>query len=1032
MQGTARGGAEEGVEGPQDARLHLDDILGDMEVPSLLTLTRLVDEFEGEILATTATTDRQAAFLEVLTKNHADPRNLCFDHYSSTARRNNVLGVRLLTFAKQYDTAAQDLVYRLWGCGRMVTAVYEAAIATGIVGRLMDVDYRKCIPPHLNDEQKFEAALATFVEHDEKNLNSFQNAHTYLMGVLASRDYRRNGDAFFARVRTKTGIETIAFEEEIKIAKFVHLHCCHYMYFKAYKWSTDSPGTTPQLIKTLTEGELKDALPLEERKNLTSYAGDSIGLGAGVYDCNSDFFFPYLVREEWEKMAALATKVRSRLDPKYTCVPPSEADVAVIHLDTTFPYDIYAEICRLAHRPLGCVWREADPFECPDPASEVDVASSPLFGARVLPARLCASILAGEPDTSVVEWGVRAGGRRWELRDGANVRSTDTELDVAPLRVALEDALALDPRGERAQLSCDGWRNVAMAEELRTTHYVRVEGGALYPEVVASGQVWCRRDQAARGEPGPWRPVTRGSDVPGSLRRALLAVGGGEAALSSPGGDAVFVECEKTYERGTLVCVEEGGDGGHTTVFEACAPRASSPPPPPGRVWYRLTRHEDESQEWEPPRGWTRVPAGSDLLDKLRAVFLDENSLQHAAASAYVEAEGSVSAKTYALIVGRGGTGYPVACMGEPPCRARVDVGDAVGVALSTSLRRGSYLRAVDAAGRTRYFRPDEGRTWRDCAMPPVERIYGCQRFVDHDRFFLYALKGRTFFYIGERDTCEGTLMLEGVGGCGKSTILKGIMCFKPPHRRGILSPNMQPEFGMAEVADADVVFCNEVGCELKVVQEEWQTATSGEWGSYNVKFGKPKSCKWRPMFVWAGNGFPPFNNKEFQVSRRMYGVLLAVPVSPRDGGIMQSIERQLGAFQRKMLLAYGEWVRVVGKTDPISEPDTRLPPAFRDYYHRGRRATNPVLDFLLCGEWVKPDESSTESVPMEQVKELYKGYRQKNGLSVSLMRENAYRTAFAECGVVVVRETTPNGVKKEWVRGLRVLEEEHAFEPAF
>ena len=33
--------------------------------------------------------------------------------------------------------------------------------------------------------------------------------------------------------------------------------------------------------------------------------------------------------------------------------------------------------------------------------------------------------------------------------------------------------------------------------------------------------------------------------------------------------------------------------------------------------------------------------------------------------------------------------------------------------------------------------------------------------------------------------------------------------------------------------------------------------------------------------------------------------------------------------------------------------------------------------------------------------------------------------------GVVVMRETTPNGVKKEWVRGLRVLEEEHAFDPA-
>ena len=67
--------------------------------------------------------------------------------------------------------------------------------------------------------------------------------------------------------------------------------------------------------------------------------------------------------------------------------------------------------------------------------------------------------------------------------------------------------------------------------------------------------------------------------------------------------------------------------------------------------------------------------------------------------------------------------------------------------------------------------------------------------------------------------------------------MLKVQQQFWPPHLRGILSSNMQPQFGMSAVCKARAVFCNEVSAELNIVQEEWQTSVSGEWGSYAVKF---------------------------------------------------------------------------------------------------------------------------------------------------------------------------------------------------
>ena len=50
----------------------------------------------------------------------------------------------------------------------------------------------------------------------------------------------------------------------------------------------------------------------------------------------------------------------------------------------------------------------------------------------------------------------------------------------------------------------------------------------------------------------------------------------------------------------------------------------------------------------------------------------------------------------------------------------------------------------VDGDPVLRYFRPHVGRTWRDCIVPQVDRIFGCQEFTLHDRFMLFGCMGRT------------------------------------------------------------------------------------------------------------------------------------------------------------------------------------------------------------------------------------------------------------------------------------------------
>ena len=322
------------------------------------------------------------------------------------------------------------------------------------------------------------------------------------------------------------------------------------------------------------------------------------------------------------------------------------------------------------------------------------------------------------------------------------------------------------------------------------------------------------------------------------------------------------------------------------------------------------------------------------------------------------------------------------------------------------------------AGAPARYFRVDGGRTWRDCAAEDVDRIYHCQEFTPHDMFMLYALKGRLFFDVADLDNYEMTLMMEGIGGCGKSTVMKVVQLYWPPHLRGILSSNMQPQFGMAAVArdgKSKVIFCNEVSESLQVVQEEWQTSVSGEWGSYAVKNQQePLTIEWKAQHFWVGNQFPKkFNNMAGQVTRRLAGVRMTHPVQPRDGTIFDRIRaHKLGALQRKMTVAYHEFRRLHGTTAPMSAPD-RLPPAFAEYYRRGIRETNPFEEFMSNEDYVAVDH--TGAILLDDLRDLYNTYLQDHGRRASVRwSEDLYTASLTERQLHVSRpsEITIDGIQ--------------------
>lgn len=334
----------------------------------------------------------------------------------------------------------------------------------------------------------------------------------------------------------------------------------------------------------------------------------------------------------------------------------------------------------------------------------------------------------------------------------------------------------------------------------------------------------------------------------------------------------------------------------------------------------------------------------------------------------------------------------------EPPMCPRVVLTDAewndLGCAAADVGPRSYVVHRAEPAA-PRYFRVDAGCTWRDCVTPELDHIFHCQKFTAHDRFMIYALLGRLFFKVGERDNFEMTLFFEGIAGSGKSTILKAMQEFWPPHLRAVLSSNMQPQFGMSSLAHAAICICSEVSQDLNLPQEEWQSAVSGEWVNLAVKHESPIVLKWTSQFLFAGNQFPKvWNNGQGQVSRRLAGVGLYHPVKPRDGRIAALIQQGAAVLQRKCVLAYAEFLRIHSTIDPMSQPKL-LPPAFCDYYLKGRRNSDNMEGFLSDGAYVKVEEGA--HMLLSDVRALYDVYRAKEGVSGSIKwGEDLYRTPFA------------------------------------
>ena len=184
-------------------------------------------------------------------------------------------------------------------------------------------------------------------------------------------------------------------------------------------------------------------------------------------------------------------------------------------------------------------------------------------------------------------------------------------------------------------------------------------------------------------------------------------------------------------------------------------------------------------------------------------------------------------------------------------------------------------------------------------------------------------------------DKWELAVLLYGLGGTGKSTILDIIRLIFPSHEVATMSAGNQKDFWGACLVDANgytkrILILPEWSEDINFPEAEFKRFVTGE----NVQVCKKNkedfllSPELLPIFI-ASNKPPCWSNEEGQIDRRLFIFKFMEPVTAEDTSLKNKIESEMGALIHICTQLYNYERDKIGARTPLKS--NRVPEYFRN-----------------------------------------------------------------------------------------------------
>jgi phage/plasmid-associated DNA primase len=172
----------------------------------------------------------------------------------------------------------------------------------------------------------------------------------------------------------------------------------------------------------------------------------------------------------------------------------------------------------------------------------------------------------------------------------------------------------------------------------------------------------------------------------------------------------------------------------------------------------------------------------------------------------------------------------------------------------------------------------------------------------------LCALLGRCLFQVNQLDGWQVMPYLVGVGGTGKSMLLKIVKELFEEGAVGNLKGTREAVFGLANLADKEVVMGTDMPQKLSAClsQEDMQAMVSGDGMEIPRKGQLALNMTWRAPVILASNHMPDYINTGNNVGRRIVAFCFERVVSQPDETLFQRVlEGEMPNVVARLLASY-------------------------------------------------------------------------------------------------------------------------------
>jgi hypothetical protein len=233
-------------------------------------------------------------------------------------------------------------------------------------------------------------------------------------------------------------------------------------------------------------------------------------------------------------------------------------------------------------------------------------------------------------------------------------------------------------------------------------------------------------------------------------------------------------------------------------------------------------------------------------------------------------------------------------------------------------------------------------------ATPLLDRIAAAQGWEPDVAELMYALLGRLLFKVNHLDRWEVMPYLVGVGGSGKSLVLKVVSAmFRRSNAVGNLAARREEVFGLDNIARKEVVVGRDMPAKLSgvIAQEMMQCMTTGDDMEIAIKGKRSENVTWSAPVIMASNHTPDYVNTGDNVGRRLVMFRFdRVVAEPQTDLQPRILAEELPAVVARCVGAYAALRARVGCGGDLWR---HVPPVVREWRGRLAAATSKLHRFL-------------------------------------------------------------------------------------